>query len=78
MFADGEPGVADLADEIVPAGDEADDLVFDKADFAQAILNFRRSAELLDADRDSRLHAAQGTDFGRPDEEEYRQGAGGV
>ena len=63
LFADGEAGVADLADEIVLARDEADDLVFAKSDFPQAILNFRSSAELLDPDRDARFHAAQRTNF---------------
>lgn len=62
LFADGEAGIADLADEIIPAGDELDDLIFDQADFAKAILNFRRSAKLLDPNRHTALHAAQGAD----------------
>jgi hypothetical protein len=63
LFADGEAGVADLADEIILAGDEADDLVFAEADFPKAILNFRSGAKLFDSDRDARFHAAQRTNF---------------
>lgn len=63
LFADGEPGIADLTDEVVAARDEADDLIFAEAEFAEAILNFRRGAELLDADRNACLNAAQGTNF---------------
>jgi hypothetical protein len=63
LLADGEAGVANLADEIVTAGDEADDPVFPEADFAQAVLNFGRGAKLADAHRDARLDAAQRTNF---------------
>ena len=63
LFADGQARVADLANEIVPAGDEPNDLVFAKANFPQAILDFRGRAELLDADRNARLDAVQGTNF---------------
>ena len=63
LFADGEAGVANLADEIVSAGDEPDDLVFAEPDFPEAVLNFRRGAKLLDAHRDAGLDAAQGTHF---------------
>ena len=63
LFADGKTGVANLADEIVPAGDEPDDLILAKPQFPQAILYFRRGAKLLDAHRHAGLHAAQRTDF---------------
>ena len=63
LFADGHARVADLADEIILAGDEADDLIFTQSDFAEAILDFRRGTKLFDAHRDTSLHAAQGTDF---------------
>jgi hypothetical protein len=60
LFADRESRIADLANEIVPAGDEFDDLIFDQPDFAQTVLNFRRGAELLDPDSNAGLNAIQG------------------
>jgi hypothetical protein len=45
LLADGEAGIADLADEIGLAGQQPDNLVFAKAKFAQAILEFRGSAK---------------------------------
>jgi hypothetical protein len=63
LFTDGEAGIADLADEVVPAGDQFDDLIFAKTDFAQTILNFRRGAKLFDSHRHAGLHAAQWADF---------------
>jgi hypothetical protein len=63
LLTDGQSSVADLADEIVAAGDEADDLVFAQTDFTKTVLNFRRSAELLDAHSHAGLHAAQWADF---------------
>ena len=63
LLADGEAGVADLADDVIAAGDEADDLVFAKADLAQAVLDIRRGAELFHAHRDAGLDAAQRTNF---------------
>jgi hypothetical protein len=58
LLANGEARVANLTDEVVAAGNEAHNLIFAKADFAQTILNFRRGAELPDAHRDTRLNAA--------------------
>ena len=58
LFADCEAGVADLTDEVVLAGNQADDLVFADADFSQPILNFGCGAELLHANRHSCLNTA--------------------
>ena len=63
FLTDGQPRVADLADEIRVAGHELDDLVLAQADFSKTRLNLRRGAELLDAHRYARLHAAQRTDL---------------
>jgi len=62
LFADGEAGITDLTDEIVSARDEFDHLILYQPDFAQPILNFRRSAKLLDANCHAALHAAQRAD----------------
>ena len=58
LLADGQPSIADLADKIVPAGYQADDLVFAETDFAEAILNLGRGAKLFDADSDACLDTA--------------------
>jgi len=63
LCADGEAGVANLADEIGLAGEETNHLIFPEAEFAQAILQLRRGAELFNADGDAGAHAAQGTEF---------------
>lgn len=60
LFTDGEAGIADLADEVVPAGDELDDLILDEADFAKAVLHFGRGAELFDSHGHACLDAVQG------------------
>jgi len=61
LLANGEPGIADLADKIVLVGYEADDLVFAQADFTQTVLDCRNRAKLPDAHRNARLNAIQGT-----------------
>ena len=58
MFANGETGVADLANEIRLAGQEADDLVFAEAEFSQAVLYFRDRTKLLNAHGDAGLDTA--------------------
>jgi len=63
LRADGQSGVANLADEIRLAGNEPDDPVFAQADFAKAILHFRPGAKLFDANGDTGLDAAQGADL---------------
>jgi len=63
LLADSQPRVADLADEIALAGDQPDDLIFAEANVPQPLLNFRRSAQLLDAHRHACLYAIQWTDF---------------
>jgi hypothetical protein len=62
-FADGKPGIADLADKIRLARQQPDNLVFTKADFAQSILNLGRGAELLDAHRYASPNPIQGANL---------------
>jgi hypothetical protein len=61
LLADGQSRVADLADEIGLAGEQLDDLVLAQPQLPQAILQFRRSAQLLDAHGDAGLDPAQRT-----------------
>jgi hypothetical protein len=63
LLADGEAGVADLADEIGLAGEEPDNLVFAKAEFAQAVLEFRSGAKLFDAHGHARFDTGQRADL---------------
>jgi hypothetical protein len=56
LFANRQPGVAHLANEICLAGQQPDNLIFAKAQLPQAILHFGRSAKLFDA------HGNTGTD----------------
>jgi hypothetical protein len=63
LLADGEAGIADLADEIIAAGNETDHLILAEPDFAEAILNFRRSAKLLDAHGDTALNTVERTNL---------------
>ena len=58
FLADSEAGIANLADVIGVAGQEPNDLVLAEADFAQAVLHFRGSAELFNADGDAGFDAA--------------------
>jgi hypothetical protein len=58
LFADGEARVAHLANEIGLAGQQPNDLIFAKAELAQAVLHFRGGTELFDAHRDASTHAA--------------------
>ena len=62
LRADGHSGVADQADNIGLAGDELDDLLFAKTDFAQARRHFRRGAKLFDADFDTGFDAVERTE----------------
>ena len=59
MFADGQPGVADLANEIALAGEQANDLVLTKPQFAQPVLQFRGGAKLTNANGDACFDSAQ-------------------
>jgi len=63
LLAEGKARIADLADEIVLAGDEFYHLFLAQSDFPQSILNFRGGAELLDANGDAGLHAAKRARF---------------
>jgi hypothetical protein len=63
LFADGESGIADLANETGLAREEADDLVLAEAEFAEAGLHFRRGAKLLYADGYAGLDAAKRTNL---------------
>jgi hypothetical protein len=58
LLANCQPGIADLADEVVPTGNQANDLIFAQTNLAQAILDFGRGAKLFDADDDACLDAA--------------------
>jgi hypothetical protein len=60
LLADGEAGVANLANEIGLAGQEPDNLVFTKAKFAQAVLKFRGSAKLFDTHGYARFDTGDG------------------
>jgi hypothetical protein len=61
LLADGQACIADLADEIRPAGQQLDDLLLTEANLAQTVLKFGCGAQLLDPDRDSRFNPAQRT-----------------
>ncbi|MDI9372024.1 MAG: hypothetical protein QM840_03270, partial [Verrucomicrobiota bacterium] len=50
-------------DEIGLAGQQLDDSVFAQAQFAQAVLQFGRTAQLFDAHRDAGLNLAQRTNL---------------
>jgi hypothetical protein len=63
LLTDREAGVTNLANEISLTGEKFDDVVFAKAEFTQPILNFRSSAQLLDANSDAGFDSAQGTDI---------------
>ena len=63
LLADGQARVAHLAYEIALAGEQPDNLVLAKPQFAQSILQFRAGAKLADAHRHARLNPAQGTKF---------------
>ena len=63
MLAEGEAGIADLTDKVVVAGDQTDDLILAKTEFAKTILNFGGGAELLDANGDTGLDAAERTNL---------------
>jgi hypothetical protein len=63
LLADGEAGIANLADEIGLAGEKPDDLVFAKAEFAQTVLQFRGCTKLLDAHGHARFDTGEGANF---------------
>ncbi len=63
MLADGQTGLADLADEIGLAGEQSDDVVFAKPELAEPILNLRPGTERFDAHRDAGFNAAQRANF---------------
>ena len=62
-LADRQARVAHLANEIGLAGEQSDDLVFSKAEFAQPVLNLRCRAQLLDPDLHTGLDPAQRTNL---------------
>jgi hypothetical protein len=59
LLAYRETGIADLANEVGLAGQQADDLILAKADLAQAGLHFGGGAKALDAHRNTGLDPAQ-------------------
>lgn len=61
LLAQRKARVADLADEIRPVCDEADDLVFAEAQFAQPVLHLRRGAQPADAQSNARSGQRQRT-----------------
>ena len=61
MGADGHARVADETDDVGVAGDEFDDLLLAKADFAQTARHFGRCAKLFDADCHAGFDAIQRT-----------------
>jgi hypothetical protein len=63
LLADGEAGIADLANEIGLAGEEPDNLVFAKAEFTEAVLQFRDSAKLFYAHGYTRFDTGQGANL---------------
>lgn len=66
LFTDGEAGVANQANEVRMAGEQADDLILAKPQFAKALLGFGGGAKLADSHRDPRFDAAQRTNFASP------------
>jgi len=57
-LADGQAGVADLADAIGLVGQKLDDLLFAKANLTKANLHLRRCAQPFDSHSYARFHAA--------------------
>jgi hypothetical protein len=62
LSADPEADIADLANDVRLLGEKADFLLFAKTHFAQAMLHFRRSGKLLDADGSAGADAIQWAD----------------
>jgi hypothetical protein len=63
LLANGKARIADLANEIGLAGEQFDNVVLAKAEFAQALLHFRGRAELFDPHGYSGLDAVQRTNL---------------
>ncbi len=63
LLADGEAGIAKLADEIGLAGEKPDNLVLAKTELAQAVLEVRGGAKLFDAHGHTRFNTGQGANF---------------
>ena len=63
LFADGQAGVANLANEVGLAGQQFDDVIFAETQFAQPVLDFRRGAKLFDSHSDSGFDPVQRTNF---------------
>ena len=63
LLADRETRIADLADEIGLAGQQLYDVVLTKDEFAQAVLNLRRGAELFDSHGNTGFDSVQGTNL---------------
>jgi hypothetical protein len=63
LLANGQPRIANLANEVVPAGEQLNDLVLTNPDFPQPILNFWCRAKLLNSDGDPRFDSAQRTNL---------------
>jgi len=60
LSAEGQAGIADLADEVGPRKEEPHDLLFAKAKLTKADLNFRRRTQFFYSYWNSRCHAVQG------------------
>lgn len=63
LFANGQSRIADLTNQIGVAGEQPDDSILAKADFAEAILHFGPGAQLANAHLDASFDEAQRTDF---------------
>jgi hypothetical protein len=60
-FAQGDAGVANLANDIVMSADEPNLLIFNQAKFAQTVADSRLAGELFHANARTDLHVAQRT-----------------
>jgi hypothetical protein len=59
LLADGEPRIADKANDVVPASEEFDDPILAKSDLTQAISQFRAGAELTHPDSNAGSDSVQ-------------------
>ena len=58
-FAEGDAGVANLANDVVVAADEPDLLILNQAKFAQTVTDLGPAGEFFDAHAHADLHPAQ-------------------
>ena len=63
LSADGQPRIANEANDVRLAGQQLDDLLLAEADFAQPLRHFRRGTQLFDPNRHAGLDPIQRAKF---------------